>query len=133
MDGGWWVDVDGYVLPKPLSGHAALELCNTRSGWGEPQHRRQEYLRSYGHLVVAAREAGVLEPDRAAILLERSHHESPTMTGELERARRLRADAYGVLSGGGSAAALARIGDTVVAARSRQVLVRDDRGTQWEF
>jgi len=133
MDGGWWVDVDGYVLPKPLSGHPALELCNTRSGWGEPPHPRQEYLRTYAHLVVAAREAGVLESGRAGELLRRSQRESPAMSRELERARDLRRDAYAVMSAGGSAAALDRIGRAVSAARSRQVLVRAEGRTRWTF
>lgn len=133
MDGGWWVDVEGYVLPKPLSGHPALELCNTRSGWGEPEHPRQEYLQTYGHLVVAAREAGVLEAARADTLLARSRKRTPVMAHELERARGLRADAYEVICGRGSATAFDRLGSAVVAARARQVLVRDAEGTRWSL
>ncbi len=131
MDGGWWVEVDGFVLPKPLSGHPALELCNTRSGWGEPEQPRQEYLQSYAHLVVAARHAGMLDGERAEVLLARSARETVAMTRELARVRALRTDAYDVLSGRGTAAAFDRIGRAVATARSRQVLVRDESGARW--
>ena len=98
MDGGWWIDVDGHVLPKPLSGHPALELCNTRSGWGEPEGPGQDYLQSYAHLVVAARHCGALEPQRADALLARAGRATAATTRELERVRGLRADTYAVLT-----------------------------------
>ncbi len=133
MDGGWWVEVDGFVLPKPLSGHPALELCNTKSGWGEPEQPRQEYLQTYGHLVVAARQAGVLETARADDLLARCARETPAMTRELARVRRLRTDAYEVLTGRSTIAAFDRLGRAVATARGRQVLVRGGAGARWTF
>jgi len=38
------VVVGGILLPKPISGHPALELCNTVAGWNEPPERRKEIL-----------------------------------------------------------------------------------------
>ncbi|HSC91291.1 MAG TPA: CGNR zinc finger domain-containing protein [Gaiellaceae bacterium] len=50
--------VDGLELPLPLAGHPALELCNTRAGWGEPEPK--EYLGSTEHLAVLARACGLV-------------------------------------------------------------------------
>lgn len=130
---GWWVEVDGFVLPRPISGHPALEFCNTRAAWGERYEPRQEYLRSYAHLVMVAREAGVLERDRAATLLARAERETPAMAHEVERARSLRADAHAAITGDASAAAFRRVADWAGAARSRQVLVRDADGHRWTW
>lgn len=57
---------DGLLLPAFVAGDAALDFCNTRAGWGEPEPR--EYLTSYDHLVLWAREAGLVEPAAAARL-----------------------------------------------------------------
>jgi predicted RNA-binding Zn ribbon-like protein len=57
---------DGLLLPAFVAGHPVLDFCNTRAGWGEPEPR--EYLTSYDHLVVWAREAGFLEPGVATRL-----------------------------------------------------------------
>ncbi|TDV39818.1 CGNR zinc finger domain-containing protein [Actinophytocola oryzae] len=38
------VSVGGTLLPKPISGHPALELCNTLAGWNEPPEHRREWL-----------------------------------------------------------------------------------------
>ncbi len=130
---GWWVEVDGFLLPKPLAGHPALEFCNTRSGWGEPEDPRQEYLRSYAHLVVVARQAGVLDVGRADRMLARATRATPAASRELDRARSLRADAYDVLVGRGSRAAVERLGRAAAAARATQALVVDDTGTRWAW
>ena len=51
--------VSGVLLPLPVAGAVALELCNTFAGWGEEGGR--EYLASYEHLVVWARERGIVD------------------------------------------------------------------------
>jgi predicted RNA-binding Zn ribbon-like protein len=48
------------VLPAFVAGQPVLDFCNTRAGWDEPEPR--EYLTSYEHLVVWAREARLVEP-----------------------------------------------------------------------
>jgi predicted RNA-binding Zn ribbon-like protein len=62
--------VDGLELPRPLSGHPALELCNTRAGWGEAEPK--EYLRTPAHLLALAKPLGLVtsetvEPTRAVL------------------------------------------------------------------
>jgi predicted RNA-binding Zn ribbon-like protein len=52
--------VDGLLLPLAVADEPVLDFCNTRAGWDEPEPR--EYLTSYDHLVVWAREAGLVEP-----------------------------------------------------------------------
>jgi predicted RNA-binding Zn ribbon-like protein len=56
--------VDGLELPLPLAGHPALELCNTRAGWGEPEPK--EYLRTPAHLLALARDLGLVSAAHAA-------------------------------------------------------------------
>jgi hypothetical protein len=62
--------VDGLELPRPLSGHPALELCNTRAGWGEAEPK--EYLRTPAHLLALAKSLGLVrsgspEPTEAVL------------------------------------------------------------------
>jgi predicted RNA-binding Zn ribbon-like protein len=56
------VRVRGLLLPKPLAGHPALELCNTLAGWDDPPSARHEWLTSYEHLAVWTEFAGLLDP-----------------------------------------------------------------------
>jgi len=79
---------DGLVLPAFVAGHGALDFCNTRAGWGEREPR--EYLTSYDHLVVWAREAGLVEPAAAERLRKAAGGEKA-----LSRALRLRDAIYG--------------------------------------
>jgi hypothetical protein len=57
---------DGVELPAELGGHPALELCNTRAGWGDDDPK--EYLGSYRHLVSVARSVGLVSAPAAAAL-----------------------------------------------------------------
>lgn len=57
---------DGVELPAALGGHPALELCNTRAGWGEDDPK--EYLASYRHLMALARAVGLVSTTAAAAL-----------------------------------------------------------------
>lgn len=84
-------EVDGLTLPVRLGGHPALDFCNSAAGWGEPE--RKEYLASYRHLVVWAREAGLVGAGAAARLVRGDEADV------LERALRLRAALYAVCLG----------------------------------
>lgn len=55
------VRVGDFLLPKPLAGHPALELCNTLAGWDDPPEDRNEWLASYDHLAVWAEFAGLVD------------------------------------------------------------------------
>lgn len=50
--------VSGQLVPDAVSGHVALEIANTRAGWGEGTQR--EYLVSYDALAVWAGDVGLL-------------------------------------------------------------------------
>ena len=52
--------VSGQLVPDAVSGHVALEIGNTRAGWGEKRPR--EYLVSYDALAVWAGNVGLLRP-----------------------------------------------------------------------
>jgi predicted RNA-binding Zn ribbon-like protein len=52
--------VSGQLVPDAVSGHVALELANTRAGWGEDHPR--EYLVSYDALAVWAGDVSLLTP-----------------------------------------------------------------------
>ena len=66
--------VDSLVIPARVAGDPALELCNTRAGWGEPVPK--EYLVSYDHLLVWAREVGIIDSDLVETL-RRDAQEAP--------------------------------------------------------
>ena len=87
----------GMLLPVPLAGNAALELCNTFAGWGESSGR--EYLVSYEHLVVWARERGLMDAAAAAELMTRAERSRDRAERVLDRAKRLRAAFYLVATG----------------------------------
>jgi predicted RNA-binding Zn ribbon-like protein len=84
-------EVDGLTLPVRLGGHPALDFCNTAAGWGEPEPK--EYLASYRHLVVWAREAGLVDAAAAGRLAGGDGAEV------IERALRLREALYAVCLG----------------------------------
>ena len=87
----------GLLLPLPLAGDPALELCNTFAGWGEDAGR--EYLLSYEHLVVWARERGLVAAGVADDLVVAGRAQPQEAARVLERARRLRRAFYAVVAG----------------------------------
>src|SRR5689334_3135220 len=87
-------EISGVVLPAPLAGDPALELCNTFAGWDEPDGR--EYLAGYDELVVWARERGLVGDAAAESLRCRR---GPAADAIVDRARRLRAATYRVMTG----------------------------------
>jgi predicted RNA-binding Zn ribbon-like protein len=84
--------VDGLLLPADLAGDPALDFCNTRAGWNAAEPR--EYLASYDHLAVWAREAGLVSAQIAARLRRRAEQEPRKGRAALERALALREALY---------------------------------------
>ncbi|HKP18426.1 MAG TPA: CGNR zinc finger domain-containing protein [Gaiellaceae bacterium] len=84
--------VDGLVLPVPLANHVALDFCNTLAGWGEPAP--VEYLTTYAHLAVWAREAGLVDAKATARLFATAERDPATAGRALGRAVALRAALY---------------------------------------
>ncbi len=124
---GWWVEVDGVVLPAPIAGHPALELCNTWAGWsdagrptGDPE--RQDYLRSWQHLTTLALDRGLLGPEWRARLRRTDRQDPGLVTAVLGEARDLRGAAYRSLVQRADAADLARVARLATEARTCQRL-----------
>jgi predicted RNA-binding Zn ribbon-like protein len=88
--------VDGLVLPIRLGNHIALDFCNTLAGWGEPEPF--EYLTDYAHLVVWARDVGLLEPGPDDQLRGLAELDPAAAAVVLERARVLRQGLYAACS-----------------------------------
>lgn len=84
--------VDGLVLPVDVGGDPALDFCNTLAGWNAAEPR--EYLLSYDHLVVWAREASLVAAPTAKRLRQRAAREPEAAAHVLERARSFRAALY---------------------------------------
>lgn len=133
MSTPWTIEIDGVVLPKQLSGHPALELCNSRAGWrGEPEWAG-EYLRSYDALALLAVAAGVIPETEARALRKKGAADPDGVTSVLERARTLRADLYAAFTGQAGPTGGRRLSDAIGQARSRQHLVLESRSAHWEF
>ena len=93
--------VEGYPLPKSIGGHAALDFCNTWSGWQtgwkpEPLDPKREWLQSYDRFAVWAGHAGVLPDDEVARM--RASAGTPAAGAVLGRAHRFRQALYRVLT-----------------------------------
>ena len=121
--------VAGIPLPARLSGHPALDFCNTRSGWDG--NAPGDYLKSYRHLAVWAGFTGLLPHDRVTSLLEASDGERPAEI--LERARRFRASLYEVIRNGAPGSAWDSVAGEVHAAATAVRLLPADGIFHWEF
>lgn len=133
MSTPWRIEVDGISLPKPLSGHPALELCNTRAGWDGPPDPRGEYLRTYDALALLATTTGVISAESGDALRRYAGRDPGSAERVLERTRSLRADLYAALTGTPSAAGRRRLADAISTAHSRRRFVVDVDSARWEF
>jgi predicted RNA-binding Zn ribbon-like protein len=112
--------VDGFVLPAAVAGEPVLDFCNTRAGWGTPEPR--EYLTSYDHLVVWAREAGLLAAVVAGRLQRRAKREPSEAERVLDRALVLRSAVYSACTDLDARADWTAVADEARAAASIAVL-----------
>jgi predicted RNA-binding Zn ribbon-like protein len=60
----------GILLPKPIGGHPALELCNTLAGWDDPPEARHEWLNSDHDVALWTEFTGLLPRCRSEVLAE---------------------------------------------------------------
>jgi len=88
--------VEGLALPVAVSGHPALELCNTVAGWTLPT--RKDYLRSYDHLALLARESGLLDAASTQHVRDLASADPPAAGHVLQVAAALRSELYAVLT-----------------------------------
>jgi predicted RNA-binding Zn ribbon-like protein len=122
--------VKGLRLPARISGHPALDFCNTRAGWNG--HGAVEYLAEYEHLVVWGGFAGVLRPDQVPVLRRRARARASAAASVLERARAFRANLYAVLQDPACAPAWSAVAEQVAAAAQTLELHRADETIRWE-
>jgi predicted RNA-binding Zn ribbon-like protein len=120
------VVVSGLVLPVSVGGHPALDFCNTRAGWGALAPK--EYLLSYDHLAVWAREAGVLRPSQVAALRRTAMADPLAAQEVLAGALALREAAYAVLLGSRSTSDFSVVAAHASAARGAATLRRSPPG-----
>ena len=82
-----WVEREGLRVPRRVSGHPALDFCNTWAGWGEPPRPEREWLKAYANLIVWAHYAELVDTDEMRRLRGRGG-DAPARA--LSDARRLR-------------------------------------------
>jgi predicted RNA-binding Zn ribbon-like protein len=121
--------VDGLVIPARVAGDPALELCNTLAGWGEPVPK--EYLVSYDHLLVWAREVGLIDIDQVETL-RRDAQEAPGQAARvLTQVTAFRERLYDYLTGYEDPHGWDALVSQVEQATKALILVRTTDGAAW--
>jgi predicted RNA-binding Zn ribbon-like protein len=121
--------VDSLVIPARVAGDPALELCNTRAGWGESTPK--EYLVSYDHLLIWAREVGFVDADRVETLW-RDAQQAPTQAARvLAQVKAFRELLYDYLTGNEDPQVWDAVVSRVESATKALTLVRSPEGTRW--
>jgi predicted RNA-binding Zn ribbon-like protein len=123
--------VEGLTLPAPLAGHAALDFCNTFSGWDEVEPG--DYLRSYDHLAVFAAAAGLIEEDAAGRLRRRARRAPSDAEAVLVRSKALRRSLYAVLTTPSPGRDRDRVAAEARAATSMLILDWRDGRAEWKL
>jgi predicted RNA-binding Zn ribbon-like protein len=122
--------LDGLVLPVSVASHPALDFCNTLAGWNADE--QLEYLQSYAHLAVWAREAALVDAPTEARLRDVAHRDPTAARRQLRAARRLREALYAACTDPGDEESWNAVARHVRIAASRSVLRRDERpGRRW--
>jgi predicted RNA-binding Zn ribbon-like protein len=118
------------VLPVAIAEQPALDFCNTLAGWNEDVPH--EYLATYAHLAVWAREAGVLDAPSTTQLLALAEDHPRAARRALDRARALRAALYASCTDASATAAWNAVAAEARAAASHAVLnVAAPAGRRW--
>jgi predicted RNA-binding Zn ribbon-like protein len=121
--------VDGLVIPARVAGDPALELCNTRAAWGEPAPK--EYLVNYDHLLIWAREVGLVDPGVSETLrrdAQRAPGHAARVLGQVQAFREL---LYDYLTGNEDPKVWDAVASRVESATKSLTLVRTADGAQW--
>ena len=139
----FFVEVDGRLLPQPLAGHPALELCNTWAGWNSPPGAGGDYLRDYPTLATWALHHGLITADERAAALADAEAHSARGDAVLRDTKAFRGHLYSLLvvDGTGAAgapadgrAALASVSRVAAEAHGARHLERlADGSTGWRF
>ena len=124
--------MDDLVLPVSIATQPAIDFCNTLAGWHEPD--AYDYLSSYAHLAVWARETRLLDAGTTTEALELASSDPQEATRQLERARSLRSALYRACTDPTDDAAWDAVADGARAASARAVLNRGAvPGRRWSI
>lgn len=123
--------VDSLALPARLSGHAALDFCNTLAGWDG--RATKDYLTSYDHLAVWSGFVGLLSTARVASLRNQASRQAKAAAGVLEHAREVRASLYDVSGGDRASRSFDRFAAEAQAAAPRLRLHRAGETVEWRL
>lgn len=86
-------------LPWSVSGHPALDFCNTFAGWGMSSPLPgAEWLRTYRTLAVWTGYSGLPDEDSVTHLVAKAEHDPEAAEAVLQAARELRAGLYAYLT-----------------------------------
>jgi predicted RNA-binding Zn ribbon-like protein len=121
--------VDSLVIPARVAGDPALELCNTRAGWGEPTPK--EYLVSYDHLLVWAREVGAIDADLVETLRRDAQKAPGPAARVLAQVTAFREHLYDYVTGSEDPQVWNAIASQVEQATKALTLVRSTEGARW--
>ena len=81
-------------MPKRIGGHAALDLCNTWAGWGEPWNPRREWIPDYQSFVVWSLYADLIDRSGSARVLRESRRHPEEARAVVRNAHKLRRAVY---------------------------------------
>jgi predicted RNA-binding Zn ribbon-like protein len=124
---------DGLVLPAAIAGDPILDFCNTQAGWAIPEPR--EYLTSYDHLAVWAREAALISAAETTRLRGRAQRGAAGAAANvLERALALRSAVYAACTDPSASGAWETVGTEARDAAAAAVLAPDAApGRRWRI
>ncbi|MGZ4485582.1 MAG: CGNR zinc finger domain-containing protein [Nocardioidaceae bacterium] len=128
-----YVEVDGQVLPQPLAGHPALELCNTWAGWNTPGEDG-DYLTSYDTLAVWAREQQLLSAEQADRAMRAAGRSRRQAVEVLATTRELRHSLYWLLVDPDRDPEVGALAGLVEeAAAAQRLVLAADGGVTWQL
>jgi predicted RNA-binding Zn ribbon-like protein len=127
-----YVVIDGLALPARLSGHPALDFCNTLAGWNAAGAK--DYLTGYESLVLWAEFVGLLPGDHVTWLRDEAAHRADAAERVVGQARKARGRMYEVLLGREDGATFDGFAaDFEAAAGALGLSRRPDQTVDWEI
>ena len=120
------------MLPVSIADRPALDFCNTLAGWDEDEPR--EYLTSYAHLALWAREAGLIDARSTENVLALAEKHPRAADQQLDRALALRGALHASCTTPSAVESLESVAAEARAAASHAVLTTDaPPGRRWSI
>ena len=129
-----WTEALGRPMPKKFGGHPALELCNTRAGWGQAMQPEFEWIPSYDRLAIWAWYQGLISEHQRKDLREYAGNHPAQAGTVLTQFRDLRTALYSVLTNADNRNEFDTVAELAQKASQQMRLIRLDDGTaQWRL